>query len=70
MNHRFQVPTIKERGQLVRAIAAAQAFKPVTGEFKGRITCTRCGSGLNFSILSNGISRGQCSAAGCIRWTH
>jgi hypothetical protein len=27
-----------------------------------------CGSSLRFTVMSNGLSRGQCTAAGCVRW--
>jgi hypothetical protein len=43
--------------------------RPQHGEHQGRITCPRCGAGLQFVIQSTGISRGQCPAAGCIKWT-
>jgi hypothetical protein len=65
---RFEPISIKERGQLVRAVAAVQAFKPQAGEYVGRMQCPKCGSGLRFTIQANGISRGQCAASGCIRW--
>lgn len=67
---RFEPPTLKQRSQVIQAMTAVQQRKPAQGETSGRITCPRCGSGLQFSILSNGISRGQCMAAGCIRWSH
>jgi ribosomal protein S27AE len=66
---RFEPPTIKQRGQVANAMAAVHAHKPEVGERTGRITCTRCGSSLRFTIMANGISRGQCAAAGCIRWS-
>jgi hypothetical protein len=68
MNARFQPPSIKERGQVAQAMNAVQQFKPQQGEHKGTMRCTKCGSSLSFTIQSSGISRGQCSAAGCLRW--
>ena len=67
---RFEPPTIKQRGQVARAMELVHKHRPEHGEHQGRITCPRCGAGLTFTILSNGISRGQCAAAACIRWSH
>lgn len=53
---------------IARAMSAIQQHKPATGEYTGRISCPKCHSGLRFTIQSTGISRGQCSAAGCLRW--
>jgi hypothetical protein len=64
----FEPPSIRERGQVARAMDAVQRLKPEHGETTGRITCTRCGGGLRFTIDYKGISRGQCTSAGCIRW--
>lgn len=69
MSARFEPPSVHERGQVARAMAAVHAQKPESGERTGRITCTRCDGALRFTIFSNGISRGQCAAAGCIRWS-
>lgn len=63
---RFEPPTIKERGQVARAMAAVQAHKPQAGELAGRITCPRCGGALTFAIQSNGISRGHCTCG--VKW--
>ena len=68
MSARFDPPTIRERGQLARAIAAVQEHKPQHGEATGKISCTRCGASLRFTINCKGISRGMCTSAGCIRW--
>jgi hypothetical protein len=65
---KFEPFTIKERGQVAKAMDAVQQRKPEHGEATGRITCTRCGGALRFTIDYKGISRGQCSSAGCIRW--
>lgn len=65
---RFEPPTIKQRGQVAHAMAAAHRHKPEVGEYTGRIACTRCGSALRFTIYSNGVSRGQWATANCIRW--
>ena len=69
MSHRFEPLSLRERSQVIRAITEVQGHKPEHGEHQGRIRCPRCGSGLSFTILSNGISRGQCAAAGCVRWS-
>ncbi len=63
---RFEPPSIKERGQVARAMAAVQAQKPAQGEAKGNLACTRCGGALKFTIQSNGLSSGQCSCG--VRW--
>lgn len=65
---RFEPPTIKQRGQVALAIAAVQQHRPEHGEATGRIRCTRCGGALKFTIMANGLSRGQCASASCIRW--
>jgi hypothetical protein len=65
---RFEPPSIRERGQLARAIAAVQQHKPEHGESSGKITCTRCGAALRFTIDSSGISRGQCIGNCGVRW--
>lgn len=67
---RFEPISVKERGQLVRARAAAQEFKPDVGEFKGRLTCPRCHSALPFTIFANGTSYGGCTAACGVKWTN
>jgi hypothetical protein len=63
------ITSVAQYGQIARAMAAVQQHKHPTDEVKGRITCPKCGSGLRFVILPNGISRGQCAAAGCLRWS-
>lgn len=65
---RFEPPTIKQRGQVANAMAAAHAHKPDAGEYAGKMVCPRCRSPLNFKIASNGISRGQCAAACGVKW--
>lgn len=62
------ITTVAHYGAIARAQAAIQAHKPAQGEHTGRIACTKCGSSLRFTIQSTGISRGQCNAAGCLRW--
>jgi hypothetical protein len=68
MNARFQPPSVRQRGQVAQAMNAVQQFKPDHGEYRGAIRCTKCGSSLNFCVASNGLSRGQCAATGCLRW--
>lgn len=60
--------SVAQYGQIARAMAAVQQHKHPTDEVKGRIACPKCGSGLQFAILPNGISRGNCAAACGIRW--
>lgn len=57
-------------GKVAQAMAAAQQHRPQHGEHSGRMQCPKCGSALRFTIFSNGISRGQCAAAGCVRWSN
>jgi hypothetical protein len=66
---RFEVPTIRQRGELVRLIAAVQAHKPEHGEHRGQLPC-RCGSKVSFTIMANGISWGQCAAACGVKWSN
>lgn len=65
---RFTPPTIQQRGQLARAIAAVQHHKPEHGEASGKIACTRCGGSVRFVIDYSGRSRGQCLNACGVRW--
>lgn len=62
------ITTVNHYGRVAQAMAQVQQHKPAFGEYSGRMSCTKCGSGLRFTIMSNGLSRGQCSAAGCLRW--
>ncbi|MBX3653247.1 MAG: hypothetical protein KF686_03620 [Ramlibacter sp.] len=63
---RYQPQTIKQRGQVAKAMAAVYAQKPQNGEAKGRIQCPACNGALNFTVNSTGLSRGHC---GCgMRW--
>jgi hypothetical protein len=55
-------------GAHARAMDAVQQHKPQHGEAAGRIQCPRCNGGLRFNIQSTGISRGNCSTTGCLRW--
>lgn len=58
---RFQVPTIRERGHVAKAMAAVQVYKPKHGEAFGYVICPRCGTvGLRYKIQSSGISQGRC----------
>lgn len=55
-------------GATARAMAAVQEQRNALLDVSGRITCPQCGSQLRYTIFPNGISRGQCTAAGCIKW--
>jgi hypothetical protein len=63
---RFQVPTIKERGQVAQAMAQVQQRLDPVKDVTGRIACTRCGGGLNFTIQRDGHQRGHCNCG--MRW--
>jgi hypothetical protein len=55
------------------AIAQAQniAYQLSTaGQKEGTFPCPKCGSQVRFTALVPHQSRGQCSAAGCIRWSN
>lgn len=60
--------TVQHYGKVAQAMNLVQQHKPQHGEATGTIRCTHCGSSLRFTIFANGISRGQCTAAGCVRW--
>lgn len=51
-----------------QAMAQVQAHRKPGDDVTGRIQCPKCGSALRFTVLCNGLSRGQCAAPGCIRW--
>jgi hypothetical protein len=55
-------------GPTARAMHLVQQQRDPQRDVSGRITCTKCGSSLRFTVMSNGLSRGQCTAAGCVRW--
>jgi ribosomal protein S27AE len=53
----------------------AQAMKrayelSTAGTKEGTFPCPKCGSQVRFTALVPHQSRGQCSAAGCIRWSN
>lgn len=55
-------------GPTARAMAKVQEQRQKDQDVTGRIDCPKCGSGLRFTVMTNGLSRGQCAAAGCLRW--
>lgn len=55
-------------GATALAMNTAQQHKAPSGEYTGRLTCPKCGSGVRFTIQSNGISRGQCSSGCGVHW--
>jgi hypothetical protein len=56
-------------GQVARAMAQVNSQHKPGLDVAGVIPCPKCGSGLKFTVLSNGLQRGQCAAAGCLRWS-
>lgn len=68
--NRFEPPSLKERSQVAQAMSKVQEHRPSHGEANGKITCTRCGASLHFSIQSTGLSRGRCAAACGVSWCH
>ena len=62
-------PTIAWRGKLAQAVHQAHQHRDPEREVSGRIRCPACGSPINFTVQRDGRSRGQCSAAGCMRWS-
>jgi hypothetical protein len=63
------ITTVSHYGKVAQAMNAVQQFKPKHGEHKGTMRCTKCGSSLSFSIMSNGLSRGSCRSACGVKWT-
>lgn len=55
---------------IAQAMAKVQEHKEPGADVTGRIQCPKCGSQLRFTVFSNGISRGQCAARGCLSWCH
>lgn len=33
------------------------------------MTCPRCGSRLNYTVATSGMTNGRCVAAGCLSWS-
>lgn len=53
------------------AKAQARAYELATaGQTQGTFPCPRCGSTVRFTALIAHKSSGQCSAAGCLRWSN
>jgi hypothetical protein len=53
------------------AQAMKKAFDLSTaGQKQGTFPCPRCGSTVRFTALIPHQSSGQCSAAGCLRWSN
>lgn len=70
MNARFEPPTIKERGKMVRATAAAMNHAQQQlerGQTAGTCTCEACRGTIRWSG-NNGRSAGSCATARCVRW--
>jgi hypothetical protein len=71
---RFQVPTIRERGQLARdqneAFLDVQRRRDSAQDVSGRLKCPHCGAPLQFTIQRDGHSRGRCARPRCIDWCH
>ena len=65
---RYEPLTLRQRSQVISAMAAVQQHRPEHGEASGRLRCPRCGSSLQFVIQSNGLSRGHCAAACGVKW--
>jgi hypothetical protein len=55
-------------GPKIAAMQQVHAHHRPGEEVRGQITCTKCGSRLNFTILSNGLQRGRCVARDCLSW--
>lgn len=66
--NRYQPMPPQQRGQIARAMAGVQEHKDSVQDVRGAIACTRCGGRLTFNVQPSGISRGQCTTAGCISW--
>lgn len=64
----FESPTIKFRGFVARAVAAAHARRDPGQDVSGTFDCPRCHSTVRFTTLMDGKSRGTCAQAGCVRW--
>lgn len=66
---RFDPPSIAFRGKLAQAMNQAYQQRQAGQDYSGRMRCPHCGSTLPFTVLSNGLSRGSCSAGCGIRWS-
>lgn len=61
-------PSTQFRGFVAKAMAQAYDRRDPHRDVSGTFQCPRCHSTLNFTTLSNGLSRGQCLSSGCVRW--
>lgn len=65
---RFEPPSLKFRGAVARAMAAAYEHRKRDEDYSGRMQCPWCKATVSFTVTPSGISRGQCSAACGVRW--
>ena len=66
---RFEVPSIKKRGAIANAMAAAHKQRKTGGDVTGKIPCPWCrGGSVSFTVSPSGMSRGRCNSGCGIEW--
>lgn len=61
----------KPLSQAITAVKKQYCSEPryaPEAEVSSHMTCPRCKSRLNFTVLINGMTSGQCVASSCLRW--
>lgn len=61
-------PTIKALNAVKTQHCAPPAYRPAA-PVEAHMDCPRCGSRLNYTVATTGMTSGRCVAASCIKWS-
>jgi hypothetical protein len=65
---RFEVPSLKFRGAIARAMGEVHEHHDRRRDISGTIACPWCKASLRFTVLMDGKSRGTCTGSCGVRW--